>query len=83
MYNSYFPVDEEDYVSPRSHDNFNYYPVKEVTRSFNGDIEYIDEIIDEDVPVDGIEKGRMGSLLINGNDKRPKCQPVGAQIDCR
>ena len=83
LYNSYFPVFEEESVSPRSNDN--YYPVKEVTRSFNGDIEYIDEIIDEDAisVQDTPNKGRMGSLVIDGNDKRPKCQPVGAQIDCR
>ena len=83
LYNSYFPVFEEESVYPRSNDN--YYPVKEVTRSFNGDIEYIDEIIDEDAisVQDTTNKGRMGSLVIDGNDKRPKCQPVGAQIDCR
>ena len=29
-------------------------------------------------------KGRRGPVLnINAEDKRPKCQPIGAQIDCR
>ena len=28
-------------------------------------------------------KGRRGILRIDATDKRPKCQPVGAQIDCR
>ena len=28
-------------------------------------------------------KGRRGVLRITGEDKRPKCQPIGAQIDCR
>ena len=26
---------------------------------------------------------RQETLVIDAEDKRPKCQPVGAQIDCR
>ena len=73
-----------------------YVLVDEQTRSFNQNIEYVDEY-DTDVAFkqmsesDGDEvgpthkeaKGRRGILRIDATDKRPKCQPVGAQIDCR
>ena len=29
------------------------------------------------------EQGRSGFLRIDATDMRPKCQPIGAQIDCR
>ena len=63
------------------------------TRSFNGNIEYIDEVLEDDEAFnlmsdnesDGnVEaKRRRADLRIDATDKRPKCQPVGAQIDCR
>lgn len=65
--------------------------VDEQTRSFNNqNMEYIDEFSTEvafeqmsesDEVVEA--KGRRGVLRIDATDKRPKCQPVGAQIDCR
>ena len=59
-----------------------YYPTSLKTRSFNGDVEYIDEII-EDEQVDYPSKGRRDSFREKTEDQRPKCQPIGAQIDCR
>jgi len=29
------------------------------------------------------DQGRSGFLRIDATDMRPKCQPIGAQIDCR
>ena len=67
--------------------------VNQQTRSFNGNIEYIDEVLEDDeafnlmsdIESDGnVEaKRRRANLRIDATDKRPKCQPVGAQIDCR
>ena len=67
--------------------------VNQQTRSFNGNIEYIDEVLEDDeafnlmsdIESDGnVEaKRRRANLRIDAMDKRPKCQPVGAQIDCR
>jgi len=35
-------------------------------------------------PEEEVVKGRRGEVLnINAVDKRPKCQPIGAQMDCR
>ena len=45
-------------------------------RSFSGNVEYVDQVMEEEA------RGRRGILKIQ-DDKRPKCQPVGAQIDCR
>jgi len=43
-----------------------------------GTFQEVSEVTPEDI------KGRAGSILeINAEDKRPKCQPIGAQIDCR
>ena len=53
-----------------------YYPTN--TRSFSGDVEYIDEVETPEY------QARRGSLRNNAEqDQRPKCQPIGAQIDCR
>ena len=51
-------------------------------RSYSGNIEYVDQIINEDQILEMEAKGRRGILKIE-DDKRPKCQPIGAQIDCR
>ena len=62
------------------------------SRSFNENIEYIDEILEEEEEVYNLmsesgghkkEQGRSGFLRIDATDMRPKCQPIGAQIDCR
>ena len=66
------------------------------TRSFNGNIEYIDEVLEDDEDDEAFNlmsdnesdgnveaKRRRADLRIDATDKRPKCQPVGAQIDCR
>merc|ERR1711874_964840 len=42
-----------------------------------GRFQDVSEVTEEEV------KGRRGTLEINAVDKRPKCQPIGAQIDCR
>ena len=59
---------------------WDYYPVPD--RGYSGNIEYVDEIMEENQEMmEG--KGRRGVLKIVGDDRRPKCQPVGAEIDCR
>merc|ERR1711874_527944 len=42
-----------------------------------GRFQDVSEVTEEEV------RGRRGTLEINAVDKRPKCQPIGAQIDCR
>ena len=51
-------------------------------RSFSGNVEYVDQVMKEDGTLEMEARGRRGILKIQ-DDKRPKCQPVGAQIDCR
>ena len=51
-------------------------------RSYLGNVEYVDQIMEEDGTLEMEARGRRGILKIQ-DDKRPKCQPVGAQIDCR
>ena len=59
-----------------------YYPTSLETRSYNGDVEYIDEIIEEE-HFEYPSQRRRASFREATEDKRPKCQPIGAQIDCR
>ena len=83
-----------DYIDCKPRIYICYFLVDEQTRSFNQNIEYVDEYSTEVVfnqmsesDGDGVghkeAKGRRGILRIDATDKRPKCQPVGAQIDCR
>ena len=61
---------------------WDYYPVPD--RSYSGNIEYVDEIMEDNQDMVEMEdKGRRGVLKIVGVDKRPKCQPIGAEMDCR
>jgi len=83
---SYFPIDDqefrvldEDYVDSYYPDHYSDIFV-ENENNFN---EYVDvDKIKAAMYTSHIE-GRRGVIRIDKNDKRPKCQPVGAQIDCR
>ena len=56
-----------------------YYPVP--VRRHPANVQYGDEIFEKDQMMG--TKGGKSVLHIIGIDKRPKCQPIGAQIDCR
>ena len=86
---SYYPIKESKSFTEKNWGiSQSYFPVQEQVLSYSGDIEYIDEVIDDDEMMEYMKdesqlKGRRGVLRITGEDKRPKCQPIGAQIDCR
>ena len=86
---SYYPIKESKSFTEKNWGiSQSYFPVQEQVLSNSGDIEYIDEVIDDDEMMEYMKdesqlKGRRGVLRITGEDKRPKCQPIGAQIDCR
>ena len=69
---SSYPVEYVDY------DNF----PQEFSLNYDEDqnVAFEDVTMKEDLG----PKGRRGTVLnIDAQDKRPKCQPIGAQIDCR